>query len=287
MRLAIISDIHGNLPALEAVLEDAARQGAERIVVNGDMVNRGPSNVAVMERLQREGLPMTLGNHDDLLRKWAERDADLPAEWFDDPFWRGTGWCAEQLEPGGWLGFFRELPMTVGLELPNAPRLLISHGSPRHYREGYGNFLTDEALEEISRDHPAELFVGSHTHRPLERAWGDVTVLNTGAVGAPFNGDPRAQYLVLELQGDGWRWEFRRLPYDRDRALDDFATSGYLEEGGLSARIFFEELRNARSYLTPFLGWTAKHGLAQDESSWRDFQRAFPERFQEVDPLAS
>ena len=230
-RVAILADIHGNLQALEAVLEDVVRHGVERVVVNGDLVNRGPNNPAVMVRLAETGFAMTLGNHDDLMCKWVDGDPDLPGYFFDDPFWEGTAWCARQLRREGWIETLRRMPMTQRLDLPGAPSVLISHGSPRHYREGYGRFLTDEAISEITQMHPADVLVGSHTHRPMERTWGHYLVLNTGAVGTPFNGDTRAQYLILTLQHGRWRPTFRCVDYDREGALRAFEELGYPGRG--------------------------------------------------------
>ena len=285
MKLAVLADIHANRYALEAVLKDVAAQGVDHTVVNGDFVNRGPDNVAVLERVWDEGYSLVLGNHDDLMRKWTRRSPDLPAEWFGDPFWDATAWSAAQLEAAGWTDKLADLPMTHRVELEHAPSLLVSHGSPRHYREGYGSRTPVETLSEILQMHPADILVGSHTHQPLDRAWGGHRVLNTGAVGAPFNGDPRAQYLVLKLENGDWRTDFRRVPYDRRPALTAFETSGLLAECGLSARIFYEELKNARSYLTPFWMWTEKKNLERDLVTWERFQREFPDYFKTPDDL--
>jgi predicted phosphodiesterase len=283
VKLAVLADIHGNLAALDAVLADVDEQGVDRLVVNGDMVNRGPSNGEVLARLADTGAPLLLGNHDDLLRMWIDRDGGLPTEWFGDPFWEGTAWCARQLQAAGWIDSLRSLPMIYREESSGRPAVLIAHGSPRHYREGYGRFLTDETIDEIADEHDVDILVGSHTHIPLQRPHGRRLVLNSGAVGAPFNGDPRAQYLILEWAGDAWRPSFRRVPYDRDSSLRAFVDSGYLEEGGLSARIFFDELRTARSLLTPFLGWVERHDAALDEEGWRRFGLEFPERLVTAD----
>jgi len=228
---------------------------------------------------------MTLGNHDDLMRKWVEHDRDIPTSWFSDPFWEGTAWCAKQLERTGWIEALRDLPMSYRLPLQGAPRILVSHGSPRHYREGYGSHLTDEAISEITQTHPADVLVGSHTHRPLRRTWGHHLVLNTGSVGSPFNGDPRAQYLLLTLQGNDWKPEFRRIPYDRESALAAFRDSNFLGEGGLSAHIFFEELRYASPFLMPFLMWTEERAWGQTWEAWRVFREVFEERFREPDDV--
>lgn len=278
----MIADIHANLPALEAVLEDIRVQGVSDIIVNGDMVNRGPSNVAVLERLRAcpDVSAITLGNHDALMWMWVDHDPEIPTLWYEDAFWDGMAWPARQLERAGEIDFLRDLPMMYRRNEPGLPRLLISHGSPRHYREGYGGYLEEAAFAELVAAFPADVYIGSHTHRPFERHLGDALFLNTGAVGTPFNGDPRAQYLLLHPQDGRWQPEFRAVPYDRTAALRAFETSGYLEEGGLSARIFYEELRLARPLYARFWDWAEAEGFDKDWPSWELFKKAYAERFQ-------
>ena len=265
-------------------MQDVAEVGASEIVVNGDLVNRGPNNAAVVERVfnLKNVSAVTLGNHDDLMCKWIDRDSDIPELWFEDAFWYGMAWPAQQLAKTGWIGVLRKLPMTYRVDRSGLPQLLFSHGSPRHYREGYASYLEDNALKEIITEYPSDVFVGSHTHRPYEYRYGDHLVLNTGAVGAPFNGDPRAQYLLLHEGLGDWQPEFRAVPYDRTAALSAFETSGYLAAGGLSARIFYEELRLARPLYLGFWEWTETHGRPKDWESWEVFKGRYAERFQGV-----
>jgi predicted phosphodiesterase len=279
MRIAVLGDIHGNLPALEAVLDDAAAHAADRLIVNGDVVNRGPEGDAVVQRVLDSGAEMTIGNHDDLLCRLVDDDRRLPDDFRRRAFWEANRWCARQLVASGHLDALRDLPMTIEIAEGGAPRVLVSHGSPRHFREGYGRFLADEVISEIVEMHPSDVLVGSHTHRPLLRRWGRVTVLNTGAVGSPFNDDPRAQYLVLTLTDGRWVPAFRRVVYDVEAALSAYERSGYLAAGGLLARLFRDEVRDARSYLVPFQMWTEEHALELGEASWARFRAAVPERF--------
>ena len=292
MRLAILADIHGNIHALEAVLADLQAWQPDAIVVNGDMVNRAPHSVAVMERLaalaQQQTVTLVMGNHDDLMRKWVERADDLPADWFDDPFWDGTAWQADKLARAGWLDTLRDLPMTHRIALPDAPTLLISHGSPRHYREGYTVRMEDATLSEILQMHPADVLIGSHTHAPMERRWGKHRVLNTGAVGTPFNRDTRAQYLRLTLTdradtlthtARSWQVDFCAVPYDHAAAIQAYEDTGYMPKGGLSAHIFRQELRYARPHYASFWMWCETEGRVKNWDSWHDFVAQFPERF--------
>ncbi len=278
MKVAIISDIHGNIQALEAVLRDIDRQRVDRLIVNGDLVNRGPCNIAVMKRIWDEAHIFTLGNHDDLVRMWVDHDG-IPESWYTDPFWKGTAIVAESLADSGWLDRLRGLPMTHEIRIEGAPTVLISHGSPRHYREGYGFYTPDECLADICREYPADILIGSHTHRPYDRHLNGHWFLNTGAVGAPFNGDPRAQYLILELRDEGWHAEFRAVDYDRDAALAAFDSTGFLEKGELSAYIFREELKYARPLYDPFWRWAEAENLPTTWESWEHFKQQFSERF--------
>ena len=287
MRIAILGDIHGNLPALEAVLDDVSVHQADRVVVNGDLVNRAPDGVAVVRRVRELGAELTLGNHDDLMRALVERDASLPEAFHRDAFWEPNRWCARALARNETLAALRAAPMTVRIAPPGAPAVLVSHGSPRHFREGYGSELSDETVSEICEMHPAEVLVGSHTHQPLLRRWGRVTVVNTGAVGVPFNRDGRAQYLLLDLVDGTWRPTFRRVAYDLSAALAAFERGDYLARGGLLARLFRDEVRDARSYVVPYQMWAAAQGEELGEASWARFRERFPERFGPVDPWPS
>lgn len=294
MRIAILADIHANLRALEAVLEDLKDVQPELIVVNGDTVNRGPSNRQVIERLwEQPNLWFTLGNHDDLLLKWNLQDPVFK-DTYAEPLFGSMGWAAAQLGQAH-LDWIKALPYQVALNASGniAPldkgegigerlEVRITHGSPRHYREGYDKYQSLEVLGEISQDYPARLLVGSHTHHPFMYQQGNSLFLNSGAVGAPFNGDTRAQYVVVELGENHVQVDFRQIPYNLEAALTDFHSSGMLSDGGLGAELFYLELQTGRSYLTPFFLWAIEQKLPRDRSSWSLFKQAFPERFTTV-----
>ena len=283
MKIAIIADIHGNLHALDAVLAELELHNIDRLIVNGDSVNRNPNSPKVLERLLSLNSPkaeLVLGNHDDLMCLWKSRSDKLPKEWFDDPFWLGTAWVVEQLEAEGWLDMLGALPMTLRIEDARAGDVLISHGSPRHYREGYGRFLSDEDISEIAERYPADIYIGSHTHRTMTRNFGKYQIINTGAVGTPFNGDPRAQYILLTKVNDVWQIDFQAVPYDRKSAIQAFEASGYLDEGGLSAQIFYEELCQAKAFYGSFWGWTEKQGVQKTPEQWALFKQEFAQNFE-------
>ena len=297
MRLAVIADIHGNLDALEAVLQDLRPLNIDSLYINGDVVNRGPDSVACMRQVldwPYSDLPrpeFTLGNHDDLMLLWQARSPSLPAEWYADPFWGATAWSAGQLERAGLLAPIDGWPMSQRPHTPELPQVVIAHGSPQHYREAIGTFTSPERGAELLAAAEAGVLVASHIHRPMlrqvglsevgssEQPGGEGWLINTGAVGAPFDGDPRARALLLSGQGGRWLPSIRAVPYDRAGVLERFETSGLLEEGGLSALIFLEELRSARSIYTPFWEWTSAQGLNKDAACWNVFRGLNPQLF--------
>lgn len=276
VRVAIIADIHGNYHALDAVLTDLAELDVDEIIVNGDSVNRGPDSARVMQRLRNIPHQHILGNHDDLL-VIAHEPPDTH-EWLLDPFWSSVRYASKELHDAGLLDQFRNMEQVFRFD-HGGQSILVSHGSPRHYREGLGKFLRSEVLSEILAEHPTDILIGSHTHRQYIAHWGPHTVLNTGAVGMPFNGDQRAQYLLLTKENDTWTWTFRRIPYDADAAIEHFLRTEYYKQGGLSTEIYLTELRNARSYYAPFTMWATEFQHELDEKSWAEFQQRYADRF--------
>ncbi len=269
MRIAILADIHGNREALEAVMADIVRQGVERVVVAGDLVNRGPANADVVEMVTEAGWEVIQGNHDQLVADWVY--GQVPPEWYEDPMWRPLAWVARQVE--AWAGYLAALPDRVRLHEPGTHPILVVHGSPRHNREGLHPFLSDGEIEHILAGVEEPLIVCAHTHVPLDRTVNGHRVINPGAVGVPFNRDPRAQYTIFTAREDGtWDVEFRRLAYDRRPVCRAFERSGYLASG-LMAHIFYGEFVHARSLLYHYERWARERQVSLGPRSWRRFLR--------------
>ncbi|MBF6590495.1 MAG: metallophosphoesterase family protein, partial [Ktedonobacterales bacterium] len=160
---AVLADIHGNVPALEAVLADVARVQPDRLVVAGDFVNRGPQSRAVLERLAPLNLPAISGNHDTWLAMLA-RGENLPADW-QTPWWTPVRRAAAELTPA-WCAWLDALPTTLRVELPGAAPVRVVHGSPRHSREGMGRMRSDEQVAEALAGVEERTVIGAHIHYP-------------------------------------------------------------------------------------------------------------------------
>ena len=228
MRMAFVSDVHGNLLALEAVLEDLERQASDLVVHAGDLALNGPRPAEVVDRIRELGWPGTLGNADEALTVGAQSaPADVRAE--VEVLRQATAGLLGP-ERVDWL---RRLPRVW-----RQHGLAVLHASPDDLWHAPPVEASDDELAATYGDLGAGLVVYAHLHRPFVRRLGPLTIANTGSVGWPVDGDWRPSYLLCD---DG-RVTVRRVPYDLERALAELAASAYPSRSWLA-----ETHRRARS----------------------------------------
>lgn len=259
-RLAILADIHANLFALDAVIDDMQGREIDEVIVAGDLVGRGPQGSAVVERIWEKGWACVQGNHEEYLINFWRRN--IPPEWYDQAHWSGARWMSEELDEEH-IEYLEALPFSL---VPRTcPDVFVVHGSTRSNQEGIGSWTDQVVLDEIFELVPKAhtLLVCAHTHRPLDlELRRGQRVVNVGSVGLPFNGDSRAQYVILESQSDGvYDVEFVQVPYDRAPLMDHYASSGFLREGGITSALLRQEVVHAKPFLVPFLRWCEGHGV--------------------------
>jgi predicted phosphodiesterase len=269
-RIAVLADIHANLPALEAVVDDIDRTGVDEVLVGGDLVGRGPQGREVIERVDDLGWNSIRGNHEDYLLQFRRRD--VPDDWLVADIWAASRWMAEQIDD--WhADYIDRLPLSKPAESTGGLRLV--HGSPTSYQEGIGDWTSDETIIEHIDSIDESLLVCAHTHRPLDRRVANGRVVNVGSVGLPFNGDPRAQYAIFDDDGEEWSVEFRQVDYDRADFLQTYQQSGFLAEGGLTASILRMEVETARPFLVPFLKWTEIEEIEPTDRRFESFLEVY------------
>ena len=249
MRVVIFSDVQANLPALEEAIELILRWAPDLVIMDGDLVNRGPKSLACLElfdqlRRTRGWLPVQ-GNHETWILRCGR---EAPSSPLDADLRRFADWTYAQIEPR--LAALQDWPDHLCFHGEGAHSWVhVTHGTMAGNRDGIGINVPDEALRgKLPPD--IALFVTAHTHRPLERVLDGTPILNVGSVGSPFDGDPRGSYAQLEWRGGRWHTEIRRFAYDRVRADREFLDSGFIEEGGPLARILYEEWRQARPLMS-------------------------------------
>src|SRR6266511_1165862 len=174
MRLGLIADIHGNLPALDKVLAELDRDGIDQIVCLGD-VAVGPQPVETLERLQALGCPTIMGNWDAcMLGEEPRVDGEL-AEMLVD----ACTWSASQLSPAQ-RRYMQGFQDTLDLRLDADVTLLAFHGSPRSFDDEIYATTPDDVLESMLAGHEASVFAGGHTHFQMFRRFGESVVANAG-----------------------------------------------------------------------------------------------------------
>lgn len=225
MRIAVISDIHGNLPALESVLADCAARNVEGIVNLGDLVGYGPRPNEVVAKVREAEIRGVVGNFDLAVCHQDEAGGlvkflrpDLPAVAKATYSWTRANVSADTLS------FLREQPAQLLVEEGDI-RFLFTHGSPVDPVEYLKQDTPESRLKELFDGTEADVLITGHTHIPLAREVGDSLLLNPGSVGHPRDGDPRASYMVLDTE-QGIRAEHIRVSFNVESLAEDCVSSG-------------------------------------------------------------
>lgn len=240
MRVAIISDIHGNLLALDAVLADLARLAPDQIVCLGDAVQGGPQPAETVARLRELACPVVMGNADDYLATGADSGAESISDERRRQLEAVREWQLAQLSPAD-VEFIKAFRPTVELELEGGRRLLCYHGSPRSYDDLILPLTPDEQLNALLEPRDDTIYTGGHTHIQFLRHLGRTFHFNPGSVGfawrhgqpeGVFHADPWAEYALLSVNGEQLGLEFRRVPFDVERLIAIYRASGHPESEG-------------------------------------------------------
>ena len=242
MRIAIISDIHGNFVALEAVLNDFKAEHIDRIVCLGDVVSGGPHPSEVIAHLKTLNCPVVMGNMDT----WCLNP--YPGEGKGEDAERGREvqfWGVGKLSPDD-LDYMRTFQATVEIPLDTTTSLLCYHGSPQSNEDVIVSVTPDEEMERMLSGYRAMVLAGGHTHTQMIRYHRDSTIINPGSVGAPVPAHERirrvsqrplsdlpdreyppwAEYGVIAWENRSLRIELRRVPIDIDLLVKKTHESG-------------------------------------------------------------
>lgn len=222
MRVAALYDVHGNLPALRAVLEEVARAEVDLVVVGGDVVG-GPLPRATLRALRDLELPVrwVRGNGDrevvaafDALQVDRAPGGTSPAE-------VTAAWCAARLT-GEERDFLAAFEATVSVDVDGLGPVLFCHGSPRSDSEVLTRVSPDDRLRDALAGVAEPVVVCGHTHQQFDRTVDGWRVLNAGSVGMPYEGDAAAFWLLLDGEAS-----LRRTPYDVEAAAAELRASGF------------------------------------------------------------
>ena len=320
MRIAVLADVHGNLPALQAAIGELERLQPDQVILNGDLINAVPFSPEVVDLVRTSTWSVVRGNHEFY---YLDFGTERAAPSMDDPSrWGQLHWLVERITPeqGAYLAM---LPDERTVYFPGTEPLKVAHGVPGRNRVGFYNEQPDADIVADVKSIQERTVVSAHTHVQVDRhvrmpapldvdmfadphtsgkrrpANGarDWHVINPGSIGLPLNGDPGAQFAVIEsvpeaTERGGWKATHYSVPYDRRPALDAYFSSGMLESGGVITQLFYWELVTASPEIIRFYAWARSNGHDPDENIVGAF-RAYVERsgrdryIREHDPLTS
>jgi putative phosphoesterase len=225
-RVAVITDIHANEPALAAALDRIEELDVEATYCGGDLVGYGPHPNEVCARIEDLALPTIYGNYDHAIARDLEdcgcayvtpHDRELGRE--------SVAWTLDHTDRRS-KDFMRDLPFDERFEL-GEQRVRLVHGSPRKVNEYLFEDKPARMFERIAAGADCDALVFGHTHKPWIRTYGDVLFVNCGSVGKPKDGDPRGGFALLELDADGGvRASIERVSYPAETVAANVVAAG-------------------------------------------------------------
>jgi predicted phosphodiesterase len=244
MRIAVISDIHGNCLALDAALVDIRQDGIDQLVCLGDAIQGGAQPAETVARLRELGCPVVMGNADAWLLTGEETGAEGPPS---QELLAVREWSLARLSAAD-RAFIAGFQPTVRVALDAGRDLLCFHGSPGSFDDLIFPETPEEQAQRLLGGHGAAALAGGHTHLQQLRRLGDAFFFNPGSIGRAFNrhqpagqfrADPWAEYAVLSLAPGRLGLEFRRVPIDADALIRVILGSGrpYAEEAAEQYRV--------------------------------------------------
>lgn len=237
MRLAVFSDVHGNLPALQAVLDDVRRKRPDWVVCAGDLVGYGPFPNEVIELIREERILTVTGNYDDGVgHDRPDCGCAYRTEQARENGQKSLEWTKAHTTPEN-KAFLKSMPLSISLSFEGL-RALVVHGSPRRMNEYLYEDRPEVTVRRILDAAKADVLIMGHTHIPYHRMFGDKHLVNVGSVGKPKHGQPTAVYAVLSLT-DRVTVSLNEVPYDVE------ATAQAVEAAGLPGE-FADALRTGR-----------------------------------------
>ena len=223
--VAVITDLHGNLPALAAALARIEELGIARVYCGGDLVGYGPHPNEVCALIEERAIPTIYGNYDYAIGRDLEDCGCAYVTQHDRELGqRSVEWTLAHTDERS-KAFMRGLPFDLRFDVGATPVHLV-HGSPRKLNEYLFEDKPARLYERLAAAEEARVLVFGHTHEPWVHEYAGVLFVNCGSVGKPKDGDPRAGFAILEPDGDGVRVTIERVEYDAEAVARELAAAG-------------------------------------------------------------
>ena len=216
MKIAVISDVHSNLEALEAALKEIDKMKIQNIFCAGDICGYGANPNECIEEIRRRNIQSVMGNHDYGI-------VNLNSSWFNEQAAKALWWTIENLEKNN-LEFIKSLPEKIDVDI-DGRKMLVVHGSPRNPIWEY--IYPTDANATFVKDVNQDIIVVGHSHIPFIKKISDKLVLNPGSVGQPRDSNPKASFAVIDI--DRFSAKNIRVNYDVETTSKKIIKAGFPE----------------------------------------------------------
>lgn len=218
MKIALLADIHGNYAALQAVLQDIERQQPDQVFVLGDLVFKGPEPARCVEAVQALGTVVIRGNIDELVGSGQIQPGFAKSSEHEAAIKREMEWTRGRLSEEQ-LHYLAHLPFRHEVMLSPQLKLQLVHANPRNILDSILPDSDEAQFTSMFEGTDAQITAYAHIHLPYVRSIGGRTLLNTGSVGLPFDGDTRSSYALIEVSGEDIAVTLRRVRYDVEETV--------------------------------------------------------------------
>jgi putative phosphoesterase len=224
LKIAFLSDIHGNAIALESVLEDIEKNNVDKICVLGDLCYRGPEPKRSLDLIRSLDAQIIKGNADEWVVRGVQKgevpDAALEIMNLE------RDWTVSQLDPSA-IQYLSDLPLELKLEA-NGVRIHAFHATPSSLFDVVSPSDDDEHIRSsLMSSIDAEIYIYAHIHKPYIRYMGGKAVINIGSVGLPFDGLTRSSYAIVEIEEGNLKTSIQRVSFDVDKVVKKYKEVNY------------------------------------------------------------
>jgi len=237
MKLAFLSDIHGNAIALDTVLEDIKSKNVDKIYVLGDICYRGPEPKRSLELVQSLNCDVIKGNADEWVVRGVQ-EGEVPGQALE-MMNRERDWIYSQLD-GEAVAYLEQLPTDLTIEAEGM-KIHAFHATPNSLFEVVPPFENDDVISNKLIVNEADLYIYAHIHKPFIRYINGKCVINIGSVGLPFDGVKKSSYGLIEIKDNGFQASIVRVPFDTDKVIRQYQDYNYP-----NAKAMINILQNAK-----------------------------------------
>lgn len=258
MKIAVLSDIHGNLIALNAVLSDINKLGINKFIIAGDHIIDCPHHNEVLEKVRNLNGYVIKGNREKYIINYHK---GVHKEWSKHKQMEATVWTYNTMDEDN-LKYIDQLPEQLNISLPQMDAIRVVHGSPFGISEPLFPDKHPERIESVLKGIKESVLICGHTHESWSKAVHNKLIVNPGSVGVPFNKNKYAEYAVLTWEDNQWIVSHHQVKYDLKELEQTFYEGGLFLKCRIWSRLTLQSIKEGKDITTDFLKYAYK--LAED-----------------------